>query len=270
MIRGRCSSACVSRSAIFASASSATTFSSALLCGSVRRYEYPAFGVTGVTNDYARGEGLMSCYNLNGVASTDKDALSLTGNAFVPTYDAETMYNPEACVAKDKNNLSYFRGHHKYVINNVSDKHINTTVDLFAKANTAAAWDAVLKDYPSLKTPLDEATRAEITKHYQTCVTIAADQEEVYKLSAPLVRKLLEDKQIHYPLWWRFHEKFVEQLVKNGAGVYDTRAVNLVMERVTKTLLNTWTELPWASDDYVSPIYVDVCGTRQCTEAGMW
>lgn len=236
----------------------------------LRRFEYPAVGMSFRSPDHARGEQLNSTYEKTTVAQRDAQAAYLTGSPDSVAYDAETMYNPEADVHKLARKYAAFRGHTKYVLDPVADKQISTAVELFEKADKDAVWAAVLKDYPSLKTPLDDATRAKIMGLFAKGIPQVMDDKAVAEMCAPVVRELLETKQIHYPLWWRFQEKLAEAMIANGQGSYHSRSVNLVTERFMKTLLNTWNDLPWASEEYVSPIYTDVCGTRQCTEAGMW
>ena len=261
---------CKAPSAAVAGVASAAT---ALQRVAVRRFEYPALGMSWRTPKHAQGEQLASTYEWGMIKDRDPDARALTGNADLTAYDAATMYSPEADVAKLSQKYSYMKGHTQYALDYCNARQVTVASELFAKCDKGAMWAALLKDYPSLATPLDDETKAKIVDMYTKGLPLVmSEPDAVMALCLPVVRELLETKCLSQPYWWRIQEKAVAAMCAEGcaAGVYDQRAAHLVTERFTKLLYNTWKELPWASEDYVSPLMTDVCGARVWTEAGHW
>jgi hypothetical protein len=259
------SSACKKNLNTNTSISCAAVFSTA-----VRRYEYPAYG-TFKAGEHAFGTQLVKMYEKGEVRTRDADALSLTGNPDLPVFDAESMYNPAARVAKDAQKYALFRGNRLYAIDSVSDKQVRTACELFEAMDVEAMWASLLKDYPALATPLDADTKKVILSVFQQGLAALQTEDEVAALVKPVVLELLETKFIHQPLWWRFSEKITAAMQAKADGSFSARAAILCTERFTKLLYNhSFESMPWASEDYVSPTHVDICGSRQCTEAGMW
>lgn len=257
-------------SSVISSSSSASKAVVATAVSAVRRYEYPAFG-TWKALENAQGTQLPKTYEKGEVRTRDATALSQTGNFDLPVFDAETMYNPAARVEKDAQKYAMFRGNRTYAIDTVSDKQVRCACALFEAINVDKMWASLLKDYPSLATPLDAETKKVILSVFQQGLASLQNEQEVAELVRPVVLELLENKFIHQPLWWRFSEKITEAMQAKAEGSFDSRAAILCVERFTKLLYNhSFETFPWASEDYVSPSHYDICGTRQCTEAGMW
>lgn len=264
MFRLRLSSSVVSSSALSKAVIGASPIST------VRRYEYPAYG-TYKALENAMGTQLPKCYEKGEVRIRDASALAQTGNSDIPVYDADTMYNPSARVEKDAQKFAMFRGNRTYAIDAVSDKQVRTACALFETIDTNKMWASLIKDYPSLATPLDAETKKVILSVFQQGLASVQNEQEVAELVRPVVLELLQTKFIHQPLWWRFSEKITEAMQAKAEGSFDRRAAILCTERFTKMLYNhSFETFAWASEDYVSPSHFDICGTRQCTEAGMW
>ena len=268
MLRIRASSAVVAptTTSVVAAATGA-----AVLRTSIRHYEYPGVGITQKAPVHARGEQIPSTYEWTQVSQRDgAAAFAQTGESTSVAYDADTMYNPQAEVAKLSKKYSAFKGHQKYVLNDVTNKQVQIAVTLLEKTDKEAVWAALFTDYPSLKEVLDEETKTTMMNLYESGIANASDTAMCSELAAPIVRDLLERKCFPQPYWWRFHEKLVLGMSAKGVsdGTFHVRTANLVAERFTKTLYNTFNELPWASDEYVSPLFYDVCGARQCVESG--
>jgi hypothetical protein len=271
MLRLRVSSSSSSSSLVakknlttFFTTAAATSFNT------IRRYEYPAYG-THLSQEHARGNMIPKQYEQGFVRSRDANARSQTGNADIPTFDENTIYSPQAQVALDSQKYALFKNNRTYALDDVTPKQIVTACDLFEKMDTQKMWASLFKDYPSLKTPLDEETQKRILDTFQKGITNVQDDKAVGEFVKPIVLEFLENKYIHQPLWWRFSEKITEAMQAKADGTFSSRAAVCVLERFTKILYNASFEtMPWASEDYVSPTHIDVCGSRQCTEAGMW
>jgi len=236
-----------------------------------RHYEYPGVGVTSRSQPYAWGDKLPDTNNYSAINARDKDSMYLTGSHENPAYTIDMICSTEADVGRMSQRYSNFRGHTKYALDPVTDRQCEAAAELLAATDVTKVWAAVLKDYPSLKTPLDEPTQKTIIDFYAKTLPKAQDEAFVASLALPLMRRMLEEKCLSQPYWWRFQEHIAAQMTTQSArGGFQNRAVHLVTERVTKILYNQFNELPWASDDYVAPHMMDICGNRAFHQAGFW
>ena len=247
-----------------------TATTSLFLFNAVRRYEYPAYGTwKGPDNAHVI---LNQTYEKGEVKTRDGSRAQMaTGNIDITAYDESNMYDTTKQVQQDSLKYAQFKGNRNYAIDPVTNKQVREACSLFEQMDTELMWNALLRDYPALKTPLDEETRTAILGLFKQGLENLQNEEEVAALVQPVVLELLETKYIHQPMWWRISEKINLAMVAKADGSFSVRAANECTERFTKLLYNhSFEQMAWASEDYVSPHMTDICGTRQCTEAGMW
>lgn len=244
-----------------------------------RHVEYWGSSVTGRTQPFAQGDMLPRVDNTrHAINRPSAAAASLTGNHLGIAYDSSNIFSVEAYSRLEKEHYQPLRGVARYKVEPISETDGPETRRLMEQLESGmevgidtAWWGAVLKDFPSLKTPCTAEFRAEFADFYKHALDVAHDEPAVTTLARPFVRRQMQVNFICFPMFWRIAEKLADALVKAAEGRrHERRVCRVAVERVTKIALNTIEDEPWAHQDTTSPLLFDVSNFRAWHEAGNW
>lgn len=257
----------------------AAAFSVAAARTQRRFYEYWAFGVTARTQPYAQGDRLPLLDNRNGVKGATGAAAGLTGNPTLPVYDSNNIFSEAAACELESKHYESMRGITRYKIDPIDAKEGVAAAALIVallerdveNSLSFLWWEPLLRDFPSLKKPATPDFRTEWQDFYVSALRVASDETAVRDLAAPFGRRQNQQHYIGYAMFWRIAEKLADCLERAPrASKYEKRAARTGVERVTKILLNTLADEPWACEMSTSPLHVDVSNFRPWHEAGNW
>ncbi|KAH9598990.1 hypothetical protein LSM04_005299 [Trypanosoma melophagium] len=244
-----------------------------------RHVEYWGSSVTGRTQPYAQGDMLPRVDNTRHVINkSSSTAASLTGNHLGIAYDCSNIFSVEGYSQVEKEYYQPLRGISRYKVEPFPEGDGPRTRKLMEQLELdlnvgldAAWWGAVLKDFPSLKTPCTPEFKEEFARFYKSAFSVAHDEEAVTALAVPFVRRQMQEHFISFPMFWRIAEKLADALGKSsGVQHHEKRISRIAVERVTKIALNTIADEPWAHQDTTSPLLFDVSNFRAWHEAGNW
>lgn len=261
-------------------ATSTTTIGGAALTTQVRRIEYWGVAVTGRTQPYAQGDMLPRLDNMkHAVNAPSAAAASLTGNQNGIAYDTSNIFSVEGYGAVEKAHYQVLRGIDRYKIEPLQEKEGAAAAalmrELMAPEVEASLdylwWGRVLKDFPSLKKPATKAFRTSWEDFFMTSLAVAHLDAEVTAVARPFLRTQMQVNFISHAMVWRIAERLGDALeAAPQVSRYEKRASRMAVERVTKLMLNTIADEPWAHADATSPLFYDVSNFRAWHEAGNW
>lgn len=244
-----------------------------------RKMEYWGSSVTGRTQPYAQGDMLPRVDNTHHVINkSSAAAASLTGSHLGIAYDESNIFSVEGYSKIEKEHYQPLRGISRYKVEPISEGDGPKTRllmeqlerDLVLRLDDAW-WGAVLKDFPSLKNPCTAEFKTEFAEFYKAALDVAHNELAVTALAVPFVRHQMQVNFISFPMFWRIAEKLADALVRAAEGRrYESRIARIAVERVTKILLNTIADEPWAHNDTTNPLFFDVSNFRAWHEAGNW
>ncbi|KAL7695347.1 hypothetical protein N2W54_004410 [Lotmaria passim] len=244
---------------------------------SQRFIEYWGSSVTGRTQAYAQGDMLPRLDNTrNAINKATSAAASLTGNPNGIAYDASNIFNVEGFSPLEKAHYQPLRGITKHKVEPLAASDANAAAALLKDLIEEGAmeehwWSLVLKDFPSMKKPCTPEFRTAWEKFYVKACTVAHDDTAVKAVAAPFLRTQMQVNYISYAMVWRLAERLCSVFdTAPEVNKYERRVGRLAVERVTKLMLDTIADEPWANQDAVNPLFVEVSNFRAWHEAGNW
>jgi hypothetical protein len=266
-------------SALRSRVTSTTTKAAVLSCVVTQRrfLEYWGSTVTGRTQAYAQGDMLPRVDNTrNAVNKATSGAASLTGNPNNIAYDASNIFNVEGFSPLEKEHYQPLRGIATHKTEPLAASAAKDAAALLRDLMEEGAleehwWGRVLKDFPSMKKPCTPEFRSAWEKFYADACAVAHDNEAVKALARPFLRTQMQTNYISYAMVWRLAERLCDSFdTAHEVNTYERRVGRLAVERVTKLMLDTIADEPWANQDMTNPLYVDVSNFRAWHEAGNW
>ncbi|KAG5473726.1 hypothetical protein LSCM1_04356 [Leishmania martiniquensis] len=242
-----------------------------------RFVEYWGSGVTGRTQPYAQGDMLPRVDNMRyPVNKATSAAASLTGNQSGIAYDTSNIFHVEDFSPLEKEHHQSLRGSSTHKVEPLPP-HLGKDVMVLLKDLSAEGaleehwWPRVVKDFPSMEKPCTAALKGAWEKFYAEASGVAHDDEAVKVLSKPFLQTQMQKNYISYAMVWRLAERLCDALDSApDLTAYERRAGRLVVERVTKLMLDTIADEPWAHQETTSPLHVDISNFRAWHEAGYW
>ncbi|KAG5473444.1 hypothetical protein LSCM4_03511 [Leishmania orientalis] len=239
--------------------------------------EYWGSGVTGRTQPYAQGDMIPRVDNMrHPVRKATSTAASLTGNPCGIAYDTSNIFHVEGFSPLEKEHYQSLRGSTTHKVEPLS-LHIGKDVMALLKELSEEGvleehwWTRVVKDFPSMKTPCTAELKSAWEKFYTEASGVAHDNEAVKALSKPFLQTQMQRNYISYAMVWRLAECLCDAFESApDVTAYEKRAGRLVVERVTKLMLDTIADEPWAHQETTSPLHVDISNFRAWHEAGYW
>ncbi|CCW59590.1 unnamed protein product [Phytomonas sp. EM1] len=247
-----------------------------------RRFlEYWAFGVTGRTQHYAQGDMLPRLDNTHkAINKSTAEAATLTGNHKGIAYDSTNIFSVTGFSQLEKEHYQPLRGIAKHKVDSsLREKEGHAVAALMRELQASSGtesleylwWTRLLKDFPSLTKPCTPDFKKSWEEFYLKAFAVAHDNAAVTALAVPFVREQMQVNYISYPLFWRIAERLGDALESAPlASRYEKRVSRWVVEHVTKLMLDTIADEPWAHQDTTSPLHVDVSSVRAWHEAGLW
>ncbi|KAK7195504.1 NADH-ubiquinone oxidoreductase complex I subunit [Novymonas esmeraldas] len=242
-----------------------------------RFLEYWGSGVTGRTQPYAQGDMIPRVDNMRHVVhKASGAAASVTGDPNGIAYDASNIFHAEGFSRLEKEHYQPLRGIATHKVEPLPP-HIGNDVTALLKDMAEDGvleqhwWARVLKDFPSLKTPCTAEFKSAWNDFYIEACGVAHDDEAVKTLGRPFMRTQMQKNFISYAMVWRLAERLCDAFdTAPDITPYEKRGGRLAVERVTKLLLDTIAEEPWACLETTSPLNVDITNFRAWHEAGNW
>lgn len=241
-----------------------------------RRFEYWGAWVSVRTQPYCQGDKLPHLNNLTGIGAPSAEGQYLTGSLANTAYTTEMLNDPALELQSVSRQTRWYNGHQRWVVTSATEKDIAMVKDQFEKVmSNAAHKDVMFKVlfgwYPQLKKPLDAEVQTKIVDFYRRMLNNIDDEAAMSAIAKPFMLEMQRDKFISQTYWWRFTEALWTALESMpGQPRSAQRAYHIVLERVTKTALNTLMDHPWSHDEVGSPYMFDICGHRAIHEAGCW
>ncbi|CCW67430.1 unnamed protein product [Phytomonas sp. Hart1] len=251
------------------------------LVTSRRFLDYWAFGVTGRTQYFAQGDMLPRLDNTRkAINKSTAAAATLTGNPSGIAYDSTNIFSAIGYSQLEKEHYQPLRGISTHKMDTtLREKEGHTVAALMRELKAASGiesleylwWDRLLKDFPSLAKPCTPDFKTSWEEFYLKASEVVYDNAAVNLLAVPFVRKQMQVNYISYPLIWRIAERLGNALESSPiASRYEKRISVRVVEHITKLMLDTIANEPWAHQDTTSPLHVDVTSLRAWHEAGFW
>ncbi|KAG5490488.1 hypothetical protein JKF63_00608 [Porcisia hertigi] len=242
-----------------------------------RFLEYWGSGVTGRTQPYAQGDMLPRLDNMrNAVKKASSAGASLTGNPAGIAYDASNIFHVEGFSALEKEHYQSLRGATTHKVEPLPP-HIGKDVmavlrDMSEDATLEEHWWArVVRDFPSMKKPCTAEFKSAWEKFYAQATGVAHDDGAVKAIGRPFLQTQMQSNFISYAMVWRLAERLCDAFdTAPGLTVHERRGGRLAVERVTKLMLDTIADEPWAHQETTSPLNVDISNFRAWHEAGNW
>lgn len=271
-----------------------------------RRFlEYWGIGVTGRTQPYAKGDMFPRLDNMkNAITNPSAAAAAVTGNPNNMCYDSSNIFSVKDYSAGERDHYQPLRGVETHRIDPLPPGDAATVSALLQRlfatpeshASTAFPrpsnpdlplegwalrelwWHKLLTDFPSLRTPATPAFRKEWEDFFLKTAEVADDVHAVQELSRPFILHQLEKHFINYAMIWRITERLADALEgmnprarhQGVVSADEHRMAKVVLERITKLALDTLASQPWAHQETISPLHVEVSQFRAWHEAGNW
>nr|CAJ2476849.1 unnamed protein product [Leishmania braziliensis] len=242
-----------------------------------RFVEYWGSGVTGRTQPYAQGDMLPRIDNTRyPVNKATSAAASLTGNPSGIAYDASNIFHVEGFSPLEKEHYQSLRGSTTHKVEPLSPHVVKDVMALLKDMSEDGVleehwWGRVLKDFPSMKTPCTVEFKKAWEAFYTEVSGVAHDNEAVKAISKPFLQTQMQKNYISYAMVWRLAERLCDAFaVASDLTMYERHWGRLVVERVTKLMLDTMADEPWAHQEATSPLHVDISNFRAWHEAGYW
>lgn len=247
------------------------------LCTQQRFIEYWGTTVTGRTQPYAQGDMLPRTDNTrNAITNATTAAASLTGNPNNVAYDSSNIFNVEGFSPLEKAHYQPLRGIATHKVEPLAESAAKDAAALLKDLLEEGAmeehwWGRILKDFPAMKKPCTPEFRAAWEKFYLDACGVAHDNAAVRALATPFLRTQMQVNYISYAMVWRLAERLCDAFDSaHEVNKYERRVGRLAVERVTKLMLDTIADEPWAHQDTTNPLYVEVSNFRAWHEAGNW
>jgi len=242
-----------------------------------RHLEYWGATVTGRTQPYAQGDVLPRLDNTQSAINKGTSAAaSMTGNPSGIAYDASNIFSVENYSILEKEHYQPLRGITKHKVEPLQKDAGPAVAALLEDLASEGVleeywWGQLLKDFPSLEKPCTPAFQKSWEEFYRAACAVAHDDAAVTVLSKPFLRVQMQKNYISYAMVWRFAERLADAMeTAPDVTKYERRASRLVVERVTKLMLDTIADEPWAMQETTSPLNVDISNFRAWHEAGNW
>ena len=242
-----------------------------------RNYEYWGMHTSPRAQPSAQGDKLSGTLNLRGIQANPVDAMMLTGNGAVQAYSIDHITDRVAENRMVSKHVNFFNGADKYILDPVTVEECRTVLAIYEGFEKGKFWARLLKLFPSLKTPLDDATKLRFEEFYAKIIENAHDEAAVHAIAEPFVFEMFETKFISTPYWWRFAESLMDTMTEHHTATasfsgrdYGNRALRVVIERATKVTYNTMNDWNFASDDFTSVHKHNIGAVRAVHEAGYW
>ncbi|KPI89790.1 hypothetical protein ABL78_1053 [Leptomonas seymouri] len=242
-----------------------------------RFLEYWGATVTGRTQAYAQGDMIPRLDNTrHAVNKASSAAASVTGNPAGIAYDSSNIFNVGGFSPLEKDHYQPLRGIATHKVEplaaSVAKDAAALLKDLIEEGLMEEHWwDHVLKDFPSMKKPCTPEFRNAWETFYVQACAVAHDDEAVMTIARPFMRTQMQVNYISYAMVWRLAERLCDAFDRAPeVNKYERRVGRLTVERVTKLMLDTIADEPWANQDATNPLFVDVSNFRAWHEAGNW
>lgn len=242
-----------------------------------RFVEYWGLTVTGRTQPYAQGDMIPRVDNTRyAVNKGTSAAASATGNPAGIAYDSSNIFSVEGFSPLEKEHYQPLRGIATHKIEPFAASAAKDAAALLKDLIEEGAmeehwWGRVLKDFPSMRKPCTPEFCRAWEKFYMEVCEVAHDNEAVKAIAKPFLRTQMQVNYISYAMVWRLAERLCDSFnTAPEVNTYEQRVGRLAVERVTKLMLDTIADEPWANQDATNPLYVEVGNFRAWHEAGNW